>query len=271
MPSSRFWIKWRTKVTTGIKCDAKRIKAGGAAFRIGEELGSPHPRELDLKDLAMYRNVLVREGEIKGAEGRLLRKGKSGVIHVRRGIVPEGRRRFTIAHELGHWELHEEYSQLLCSAEDMRDYGRSPLEVEANCFAAELLMPNSHFRSACGTLEPSMALIESLASDFQTTLTSTAIRFADVSKRKVVVVYYQNGFIRWSYSDPRKKLLFVVPGKPLPAFSSATLEPDEVGNRMEHYDDADWFPQVTWEKPDVLEETKRMSGLNGGLTLLWFP
>jgi hypothetical protein len=40
---------------------------------------------------------------------------------------------------------------------------------------------------------------------------------------------------------------------------------------MEHYDDADWFPQSTWEKPEVLEEIKRMSGLNGGLALLWFP
>ena len=66
----------------------------------------------------------------------------------------------------------------------MRDYGRSLLEVEANCFASELLMPNSHFRGASGNQEPSMALIESLAEEFQTTLTSTTIRYADVSKRR---------------------------------------------------------------------------------------
>jgi Zn-dependent peptidase ImmA (M78 family) len=250
---------------------AEPLKAAGAAFRILKEFDFPHPRELDLKDLAMDRNVFVREGDIKGAEGRLLRKGKSGVIHIRKGIIPEGRRRFTIAHELGHWELHANYSQFLCDAEDMRDYGRSPLEMEANCFAAELLMPSSHFRSACGTQEPSMALIESLADDFQTTLTSTAIRFADVTRRRLVVVYFEGGQVRWSYSDPKKHLPFVVARRPLPQFSSATLDESEVANGMDHYEDADWFPQLASKTEDVYEETKRMRSLNGGLTLLWFP
>ena len=258
------------KVTPPIRREPERIKAGAAAFRLLRDLDFPHPREFDLKDLAMDRNVFVREGEIKGAEGRLLRKKQSGVIHIRRGIVPEGRRRFTIAHELGHWELHAAYSQFLCDAEDMRDYGRSPLEVEANCFAAELLMPNSHFRAACGSHEPSMALIASLADDFQTTLTSTAIRFADVSKRRVVVVYYQNNIVRWSYSDPKKGLPFVLAGKPVPAYSSATLDPSEVADGMDHYDDADWFPELSWGKDDINEETKRMGKLKGGLTILWF-
>ncbi len=258
------------RVVIPMKIKVERVKATAAAFKILQELGFPHPCEIDLKDLAMDRNVFVREGEIKGAEGRLLRKGKKGVIHIRRGIKPEGRRRFTIAHELGHWELHAAYSQMLCSAEDMRDYGRSPLEVEANCFAAELLMPNSHFRAACANHEPSMALIASLAEDFQTTLTSTAIRFADVSKRRVVVVYYEKSVVRWCYSDPKKNLPFVVAGKPVPPFSSATLDPSEVTAGMDHYDDADWFPQLSWSKEDVNEETRRMANLNGGLTLLWF-
>lgn len=253
-----------------MKIEPYSIKPIAAAFRILQELGFPHPREIDLKDLAMDRNVFVREGELKGAEGRLLRKKKHGIIHIQRGIIPEGRRRFTIAHELGHWELHAAYSQWLCSADDMRDYGQSPLEVEANYFAAELLMPNSHFRAACLNHEPSMALLESLAADFQTTLTSTAIRFADVSKRRVVVVYYQNNVVRWSYSDSKKNLPSVVTGKPIPQFSSATLDPGEVAVGMDHYEDADWFPQISWDKEDVNEETKRMSNLKGGLTLLWF-
>ncbi len=254
-----------------MKRKPERDKAAAVAFKILQELGFPHPREIDLKDLAMDRNVYVREGEMKGAEGRLLRKNGNGVIHIRRGIKPEGRRRFTIAHELGHWELHAAYSQLICSVEDMRDYGRSPLEVEANCFASELLMPHSHFPAACANHEPSMALIKSLAEDFQTTLTSTAIRFADVSNHRIVVVYHQNNVVRWNYSDPKKKLPFVVSGKPVPAFSSATLDASEVFDGMEHYDDADWFPQMPWGKEGIKEETMRMDTLRGGLSLLWFP
>jgi hypothetical protein len=116
-----------------------------------------------------------------------------------------------------------------------------------------------------------MALIESLAGDFETTLTSTAIRFADASKRRVIVVYFQDNLVRWSYSDPRKHLPFVLAGRAPPPFSSATLEPSQTVNRMDHYDDADWFPQLSWAKDDVLEQTRRMPGLKGGLTLLWLP
>lgn len=254
-----------------MKVEPERIKATAAAYKILQELGFPHPREIDLKDLAMDRNVFVREGDMKGAEGRLLRKKKNGIIHIRRGILPEGRRRFTIAHELGHWELHEQYSQFLCNAEDMRDYGRSPLEVEANHFAAELLMPVSHFRDACKTSEPSMQLIEALSAEFETTLTSTAIRLADTTKRKVVVVWFEGGVIRWSYTNPKRGAPFVIAGRKPPAFSSATLPVDDVDESMAHYDDADWFPELSRDKDGVVEQTIRMPKLNAGLTLLWLP
>ena len=116
-----------------------------------------------------------------------------------------------------------------------------------------------------------MALIESLAQDFQTTLTSTAIRLADVSKRKIIVIFHQNGRVRWSYSDPRKKLPFVIAGRPIPPFSSATLDPSEVAEGMDYYEDADWFPELSLGTQEVSEETRRMKIIEGGLTLLWFP
>lgn len=219
----------------------------------------------------MDRNVFVREGDMKGAEGRLIRKKKTGVIHIRKGIKPEGRRRFTIAHELGHWELHEKYSQFLCNAEDMRDYGRSALEVEANHFAAELLMPTFHFRAACAKVQPSMGLIESLSAEFETTLTATAIRFADTSTWKIVVVWHEGGIIRWSYSNPNNSAPFVIAGKKPPAFSSATLPVEDVDEGMAHYEDADWFPDLSWGKEEVFEQTIRMPKLNAGLTLLLLP
>lgn len=251
--------------------EPQRIKATATAYKIHKELGFPHPREVDLKDLAMDRNVFVREGDMKGAEGRLLRKKRSGIIHIRKGIAPEGRRRFTIAHELGHWELHEQYSQFLCNAEDMRDYGRSSLEVEANIFAAELLMPASHFRAWCEKAEPSLDLIKFLSVEFETTLTATAIRFADTTQRKVVVVWFEGGIIRWSYRNQKKEVPFVVAGRKPPEYSSATLPVQDVDDGMAHYEDADWFPDLSWGKDEVIEQTIRMPKLNAGLTLLWLP
>ena len=53
-----------------------------------------------------------------------------------------GRRRFGIGHELGHWELHLDLSQgWLCSSHNIHAYRGSAAEIEANVFAAALLMP----------------------------------------------------------------------------------------------------------------------------------
>lgn len=57
-----------------------------------------------------------------------------------------GRRRFTIAHELGHWYVHHEAGSTearFCRAQDTTPGVRASgaLEREANAFAAELLMP----------------------------------------------------------------------------------------------------------------------------------
>ena len=166
--------------------------------------------------------------------------------------------------------MHEDVSQFMCSEEDMRDYGISPMEVEANAFASELLMPTFHFREACGKTLPSMAIVEQLADEFATTLTATAIRFADVSRHRIVIVWHFQGKVKWSYSNPQHKLPFVMASREPPAYCSATLDESEVSDGMDYYEDADWFPELTIQE-EILEETKRMPRMNAGLTLLYFP
>lgn len=53
------------------------------------------------------------------------------------------RERFSIAHELGHYFLHSKMGEKQIRA---TRYGSSPVEWEANWFAAELLMPENLFR-----------------------------------------------------------------------------------------------------------------------------
>jgi Zn-dependent peptidase ImmA (M78 family) len=66
----------------------------------------------------------------------------------------ETRRRFTIAHELGHWVcqcLEGESEPVYCRAEDVGlDPQAKAREREANVFAAELLMPEVAVRAAAG-------------------------------------------------------------------------------------------------------------------------
>lgn len=66
------------------------------------------------------------------------------------GGESEARRRFTIAHELGHWVcqcLEGHTAPLYCRSEDIGvDPRARALEREANVFAAELLMPETGVR-----------------------------------------------------------------------------------------------------------------------------
>ena len=69
-----------------------------------------------------------------------------GIIHQK--AQSRGRRRFTVAHEFGHYLLHrQKYPNGIYSSEAGVD-GRTKLEVEreANDFASTLLMPFDDFR-----------------------------------------------------------------------------------------------------------------------------
>jgi hypothetical protein len=76
-------------------------------------------------------------------------------------------------------------------------YKASPLEVEANYFAAELLMPEKLVLRKVKGMRPSFALIAKLAQEFDTTLTAMAMRFVDLSNDYCAIVVSENGRIQW--------------------------------------------------------------------------
>lgn len=174
------------------------IKAKGAAFRLSEEYGIEHPKEIDLEAIAEDKGVTVIDAPLIGLEARLVRHGDRGVIRVRAGSGESGRRRFSIAHELGHWFLHKGISQIFpCTSENLRDYKNSPVEIEANIFAAEFLMPTWIFKETIKDKEVTIENIQACADEFKTSLTSTAIRFIELSQHRTIIVLSKGGKIRW--------------------------------------------------------------------------
>lgn len=71
-------------------------------------------------------------------------------IMVNDNITNDGRRNFTIAHELGHYFLCHELKNGQCFDADILEDGTAvdAIEREANYFASCLLMPESKVRSA---------------------------------------------------------------------------------------------------------------------------
>ena len=118
---------------------AHRLREAYHAAFGGDEL--PVPVESiaeDLLGLAVeVRDDLTVSGMLLPSERRILVRSDE----------PEPRRRFTIAHELGHWIcqcLEGEMRPVYCRAEEIGvDPEAKALEREANIFAANLLMPES--------------------------------------------------------------------------------------------------------------------------------
>jgi Zn-dependent peptidase ImmA (M78 family) len=103
----------------------------------------PVPVESIAEDLL---GLAIHEKELDDISGLLYPEERQ--IYVNASDVP-ARRRFTIAHELGHWVcqcLEGRGESVMCRAEDVSPNADRSLEREANVFAAELLMPEPAVR-----------------------------------------------------------------------------------------------------------------------------
>jgi Zn-dependent peptidase ImmA (M78 family) len=125
-------------------------------------------------------------GEKFDARLEYLPSVKTFVIYYRESGRTEGRIRFSIAHELGHYYMPEHREGILKgklhnSECDFRS--RDPREQEADDFAASLLMPKElfvqevhrHYNRVC-TLRELSSMAER---KFETSITSTARRYCE--------------------------------------------------------------------------------------------
>jgi hypothetical protein len=106
----------------------------------------PVPVEAIAEDLL---GLHVEEVDLDAISGLLLPAQRRIVLN-ETDVAP--RRRFTLAHELGHWIcqcLEGRTAPIYCRAEEVGpDPAARALEREANVFAAELLMPEPAVRAA---------------------------------------------------------------------------------------------------------------------------
>lgn len=192
----------------------KRRKAASKAGEIIAMFGFKSGHEIEIEDLASHFGAIVTSGSLTGAVARMSRIGDTTVIRVVENADP-GRRRFSLAHELGHLVMHDGCMKT-CSQADLESWRSiDEQESEANAFAAELLMPSTIARKACEVSPVSLKLIRSIASDFRTSITATAIRFVELTSEPCAVVYSGDGVIEWAirnrhfggvYLDKRAKL-----------------------------------------------------------------
>jgi hypothetical protein len=146
-----------------------------------------------------------------GVSGMLLRHGDEFGILYATHVKSDGFRNFSVSHELGHYFLEGHIDHVL--PEDGAHTSHAgfvsgdPYELEADQFAAGLLMPETPFKRALGRQNPGLPVVESLAGLCRTSLTATAIRYAELTDDAVAIVISTGPIIDFCFmSDTIKSL-----------------------------------------------------------------
>jgi len=254
--------------------DARSLVAIKEARRVWVRYGIQSLSDLVLEDLAYAMGIIVIEDKLDSSDARLIRSGDKGLIRINPEIRQLGRKRFALAHELGHWLLHEKISQILaCTTKEMTsNYKGSKPEIEANIFAAELLMPQHLFGSAILEALPTPDVINGLAGDFNTTRTASAVRYVELSSDYCVMIMSEKGRVKWwRASSPFQKELWINTGVTLsPRVLAGRISAGEkVDIEVQAISMSEWSEKYPDYAEEVMEAVIPLGQTGAILTMLW--
>ena len=143
--------------------------------------------------IASEREIIVeaKSSSNAGVSGMLIRVGNEFAIAYATHIDNEPFQRYSVSHELGHYFLPGHADAVLINGihESKAGYESNDVyEMEADGFAAGLLMPRHLFFPALERSGQGIVAVKSLASLCNTSLHATAIRYSQCSREPVAIV-----------------------------------------------------------------------------------
>ena len=202
---------------------------------------------LMLPDTPLGRGTVIKEPADltwNSSEGALVRNSeneKEWGIFVNPRARPE-RKRFTIAHELGHFVLHRASQPTFNCDKESVYAGISTLkqiEREADDFASNLLMPGDLLRDRIGGRRIDFHLLGALAKEFGVSLESMCIRLVKYTEQRAVLVYWDHGFLKyqWPSGSARKtRVRLRVTGDPQEPLPGTLAADDDIEQEWDGID-----------------------------------
>jgi Zn-dependent peptidase ImmA (M78 family) len=197
------------------------------AQAVHKQLGSS-TKAVPIVEVALALDITeIRYEPLESFEGALLTTPERdvGSILVNESSGPE-RRRFTIAHELGHylnvWHTPTSEAGFMCAKQDMRvgSFTIKPgltvherQELQANQFAIELLAPRKQVEQLTSD-EPSLTEALTIGDRFELSKAAATRRYAELHHCPVAIVYTQQG-----------KVNFHIPSKSCPTLQLRKNDP----------------------------------------------
>jgi len=225
---------------------------------------------LRLEDVAQPLGLSLKEVDSDGFDGALVRRasGVGGRILVKRNIREHTRKRFTVAHEIGHYLLHKASDSMSCGAKDIANWTNVEInpEHEADEFASELLLPSAEMKSHTGNQWPSLQLVSNLAREFDASLMATIRKYCDVATQSCAGVWVEGSRVRWFVPSPSFPHWIKV-GEELDA---GLLDRNTQLEEMVEVRAAEWISAFSEEKEaTLLQGSVKMPTYGGSLVLLW--
>lgn len=179
------------------------------AKRLLQEIGFDEITDLSMKLFISGLGATLVEEKLDNSDGKIVRGKSKTLIRVNSEIPYESKKRFTIAHEAGHFlmhdkiEVHNENSNTLNWFKSTENQLKKGLqEWEANDFASELLMPEQLFHIEANGEPFTPDLVKYLSERFKTSISSALIRCMNLDIHPLMVVFIHNGVVRnWAISS----------------------------------------------------------------------
>ncbi|MFA6599312.1 MAG: ImmA/IrrE family metallo-endopeptidase [Ignavibacteriaceae bacterium] len=259
--------------------------------------------DFDLGDILDGECLIVEEAELKNYLGRISFNSHYGLITIDRNIKEQGQKRFTLAHEVGHYfnekdtltralpkgeekaltptlsqgargQIQKESRVYTCTADDLFSFKvNRRREDDANMFAAELLMHRPWFSAFTAKREINFELIKETAEYFNVSLTAAAIRYATIGKYPVAIIFTRDGKKIWSYFSDYFPYKWIEKGFKVGKESTAHY----FFKGKETPAEANLIPAFAWFSGDVkcrrdvyfYEQNVVMKNYGSVLTMLW--
>lgn len=156
----------------------------------------------DLGILISRLGLSVKEVDSDGFEGVLVCRAdrRKGIIAINSGIREDGRKRFAVCHEIGHFILPGHgIDGCICKSEDIESWrkGAPEHEIEANEFASELLLPCKEVKPYVQHKGLTIDLAQNVSKDFGSSLTAASLKCVEVTTEQCAVVFSIAGSIKW--------------------------------------------------------------------------
>jgi Zn-dependent peptidase ImmA (M78 family) len=205
------------------------------AQSVHKQLGSSN-KAVPIVEIALALDITeIRYEPLESFEGALLTTPERdvGSILVNESSRPE-RRRFTIAHELGHylnvWHTPTNEAGFMCAKRDMSVGSliikpgltvHERQELQANQFAIELLAPRKQVERLTSD-EPSLTEAFAIGNRFELSKAAATRRYVELHHCPVAIVYTQQG-----------KVNFYIPSKSCPTLqlrkNDTFIRPHSIG------------------------------------------